>query len=117
MIQTSINFDLLAQRHSPTSVAAAEAIQPCSANLRGKVLAFLREHGGATDEEGIEATGISPSTYRPRRIELVRSGAVADSGTTRRTAAGRNAVIWIAVQQLARNEGTNANGTHQDHQA
>ena len=50
MTQTSINFDTPAQRHSPTSVAAADAIEPSAATLRGKVLAYLRDSGGATDE-------------------------------------------------------------------
>ena len=33
----------------------------------------------------------------PRRVELVESGQVKDSGRTRKTAAGRNAAVWVAV--------------------
>lgn len=51
---------------------------------------------GCTDEEGGLALAINPSTYRPRRIELVERGAVIDSSTTRRTSSGRQAVVWIA---------------------
>lgn len=97
MTQTQIDFDAPAQRHSQTSVAAADAIAPNAASLRGKVLSYLRICGGATDEEGIEATGIPPSTYRPRRVELWRGGHIVDSGVTRPTRSGRQAVVWIVV--------------------
>ena len=97
MTQTSINFDTPAQRHSPTSVAAAEAIEPSAATLRGKVLAYLRDSGGATDEEGMAAIGMGGSTWRPRRCELVVRGLVRDSGQTRLTKSGRKAVVWVAT--------------------
>lgn len=89
-----------AQWHSPTSVEAAEAVEPRAATLRRLVLDYLRGRGpaGATDEEGIDATGLPSSTYRPRRIELWRAGFVADSGTTRLTRAQRRAVVWIAAE-------------------
>lgn len=97
MTQTSINFDAPAVAHSTTSRAAAEAIQPSAETLRGKVLAYLRETGGATDEQGIEATGMGGSTWRPRRVELVVRGLVRDSGKTRLTRSGRKAVVWVAT--------------------
>jgi hypothetical protein len=31
---------------------------------------------------------------RPRRIELARRGMIVESGSTRRTASGRMAVVW-----------------------
>ncbi len=84
------------QRHSPTSVAAADEIGPALNDLQIRLLAFLRERGenGATDEEGIEALGWSASTYRPRRVELVMKGLVRDRGTQRKCRSGRNAVVW-----------------------
>ena len=84
---------------SPTSEAAAEGIVPRAATLRRAVFDFIRSHGqwGATDEEGIEGTGIVASTYRPRRVELVTGGLVRDSGRTRPTKANRQAVVWIEV--------------------
>jgi hypothetical protein len=91
-----------AQRHSPTSVAAAEAIRPATGRLRMAVLEYLRSCGqnGATDDEMQDALngtlGMGPSTQRPRRIELVEAGLVADSGRTRLTKAGRKAVVWVA---------------------
>jgi hypothetical protein len=93
--------DLLpkSQPHSPTSQAAATAIRPDANRLRAAVLEFLRTRGadGATDEDGIEGTGIGPSTFRPRRVELVELAMVKDSGTKRRTKSGRLAAVWIAT--------------------
>ena len=88
-----------AQQHSETSVAAAESIRPDANRLRAVVLDAIRRAGadGMTDEEGIAATGIVASTYRPRRVENVQAGKVIDSGKTRKTASGRNAVVWVAV--------------------
>ena len=88
-----------AQQHSETSVAAAESIRPDTNRLRAVVLDAIRRAGadGLTDEEGIAATGIVASTYRQRRVECVQAGKVIDSGKTRKTASGRNAVVWVAV--------------------
>lgn len=85
-----------AQEHSETSLEAAKAIRGETANLRALVLAFLVAQRGATDEEGIDGTGLSPSTYRPRRVELVQAGKVRDSGRERPTRSGRKAVVWEA---------------------
>lgn len=80
-------------------MAAADAIAPVAATLRRLVLEAIRGAGvnGMTDEEGIAVTQLSPSTYRPRRIESVQAGLVVDSGRTRKTASGRSAVVWVAV--------------------
>lgn len=87
---------LPAQRHSPTSVAAAGRAEPAAATQRRAVLDYIRGRGaeGATDEEVQTALGMNPSTQRPRRIELVGSGHVRDSGRQRQTRSGRNAVVW-----------------------
>ncbi len=85
------------QRHSPTSRAAAAAMASDTSRLRGLVLREILTAGGLTDEEGIDATGLSPSTYRPRRVELVERGQVRDAGRTRPTRSGRKAVIWEAT--------------------
>ncbi len=84
------------QRHSPTSGAAAIEIGPALNDLQIRLLAFLRERGeeGATDEEGSDALGWNPSTYRPRRVELVAKGLVRDQGKQRKCRSGRNAVVW-----------------------
>ena len=88
----------LAIEHSPTSRAAAAAIEPVRGTLREKVLTAIREAGGLADEEGIDRLGMPASTYRPRRCELVEQNLVADSGETRLTRSGRKAAIWVAVK-------------------
>jgi hypothetical protein len=89
-----------AQKHSATSKAAADGIKLLAAGLRGKVLSFIDSRGaeGATDEEISRATGINPSTARPRRVELVARGLIEKSGT-RKTASGRRADVWVISRQ------------------
>jgi len=85
------------QQHSATSRAAAIEISKKLNPLQLAVLAFVVQRGalGATDEEIQNGLTMNPSTQRPRRIELERKGLVADSGTTRKTKAGRPAVVWV----------------------
>lgn len=60
-----------------------------------RILALLRESPrGLTDQELQDALGLDGSTERPRRQELERSGAIVDSGTTRRTRSGAMAIVW-----------------------
>lgn len=94
-----------AQRHSPTSCDAAEAIVGRAGSVRRRVLEAIRSSGsrGLTDEQLQDALQLNPSTARPRRIELVELGLVRDSGRTRPTASGRMAAVWVACwpgQQL-----------------
>jgi hypothetical protein len=87
-----------AQRHSPTSVEAAAQIAPRAGTLRSVVLRALAAAGadGMTDEELQDRLAMGPSTQRPRRVELVQAGLVRDSGRTRSTRSGRQAVVWVA---------------------
>ena len=87
------------QTHSDTSQRAAVAIEPKAGTLRDSVLSFLRGRmdRGATDEEIQRFLEMDPSTQRPRRIELVQAGLVRNSGGTRTTTSGRQAVIWIST--------------------
>jgi hypothetical protein len=82
---------------SQTSMDAAAAIAPATPNLRARVLHMLRVQGPATDEEGSERLSMDLNSYRPRRIELVESGVVVDSGHTRKTHAGRQATVWTTT--------------------
>lgn len=82
---------------SVTSAAAADAMTPQLLNAtQRRVLAYLEEHGPATDEEIATGLGMNPSTQRPRRIELARRGLVIADGT-KRTTSGRMAVVWQAT--------------------
>lgn len=82
-------------RGSVTSAAAADSMDRSTLNrLQRLIYDYLRDcPDGATDEEIAHACGMNPSTARPRRIELARRGLVIEAGT-RKTASGRNAVVW-----------------------
>ena len=88
------------QGHSATSRAAAKEIASGSQSFKMRVLSFIATAGnrGCTDEEIQIALEINPSTQRPRRVDLVRDGAVEDSGRQRKTRSGRNATVWIIKQ-------------------
>lgn len=91
---------LKAQAHSATSKAAAQAAESVSPTQRQLVHSLIALAGerGLTDEEIQTASDLNPSTERPRRVELVDAGFVMDSGRTRKTSSGRNAVVWVAVE-------------------
>lgn len=86
-----------------TSLAAAERIAPAQGTLQRRVLDYIAGQGerGATDEEVQNALGMNPSTQRPRRVELADAGYIVDSGATRPTASGRQAVVWMATTRGA----------------
>jgi transcription initiation factor IIE alpha subunit len=86
-----------AVRGSVTSAAAADSLTPATLNaMQRRVYDLLvwRGETGATDEEMQAELEMSPNTQRPRRIELARRGMIVESGSTRRTASGRMAVVW-----------------------
>jgi hypothetical protein len=89
-----------AVRGSATSRAAAVSLPQATRNaMQERVYRFLCAcPHGATDEEMQQRLAMNPSTQRPRRIELVKQGLVAEGGT-RKTQSGRNAVVWLAVRQ------------------
>jgi len=92
-------FQPPAQAHSRTSVEAAKRISGKSQALRARVFAYIQAQGelGATDEEVQTALGMGGSTQRPRRVDLETAGMVRNSGRTRRTTSGRQAVVWVAA--------------------
>ena len=84
-------------RGSATSAAAADSLTEKALNrMHRQVLAYLEQHGPATDEEMQAALGMNPSTQRPRRIELARRGLVVEAGE-KRTRSGRRATSWRRV--------------------
>jgi len=80
-----------------TSIDAAKAIKPNAATLRRKVLDAIEAAGphGLTDQEIQDRLGMEGNTERPRRRELESAGFIKDSGTTRKTATGRKATVWV----------------------
>lgn len=85
-----------AARRRPTSVAAAEQIRPRRQSNASRVLAAIQA-GPKTDQEIAEHTKLTENSVRPRRVELEAAQLIRDSGTTRRTASGRRAIVWEAV--------------------
>jgi len=93
--------------NSTTSKEAAKEIEPHVPNLREIVYMIYSRPEGATDDEVCIVTGIGGSTLRPRRAELLatidRNGnpiepRVRDSGETRPTMSGRQAIVWRATK-------------------
>jgi transcription initiation factor IIE alpha subunit len=84
---------------SVTSAQAADSLTPATLNnMQRRVLELLAATPeGLTDEEMQRKLGMNPSTQRPRRIELMRRGLVAEAGT-RRTTSGRMAVVWMVAR-------------------
>lgn len=85
-----------AARDRPTSVDAAKRVRLRAPGYRERVLAAI-QHGSKTDEEIEAHTGLRGNTVRPRRLELLRALKIRDSGQTRVTSSGREAVIWEAI--------------------
>lgn len=88
------------QAHSKTSKAAGVSVAPKAGTKRGILLEFLRGRGkaGATDEEMQSMVPMVANTQRPRRVELVQGQHVRDSGRTRKTCSGDDAVVWCATE-------------------
>ena len=86
------------QQHSDASRAAALDNFPRSGTQRARVLcAIAAADDGLTDHEIVELCAISPSSERPRRVELVDAALVVDSGARRRTPLGSEATVWMVT--------------------
>jgi predicted ArsR family transcriptional regulator len=83
-------------RHTDTSLAAAEAVEPSSATIRERVLALLSDYvGGLTTDEAADKLGIPFWSVRPRFTELRRDWRIEDSGRRRETPrTGKQAIVW-----------------------
>jgi len=80
-----------------TSKAARASIRKCAPGQRRKILAALAK-GPLHDEELCGATGLNPSSLRPRRLELIQSGDVCAADGTRQTRSGRKAQLWTVAK-------------------
>ena len=80
-----------------TSRQAGQSIAPVAGTLRARVLDIIAATSeGLTDEEGCARTGMNPSTWRPRRIELLEAGLVVRTGV-RPGKSGRLMSVWGAT--------------------
>ncbi len=84
---------------SPTSRRAVRRVSMSATSVRARMLQLFASRGafGVTDEEGAAALRVSQNSYRPRRIQLVREGLLADSGRCRNTVSGCAATVWRAA--------------------
>tara|TARA_R110000824_G_scaffold163509_1_gene339262 strand:- start:619 stop:1020 length:402 start_codon:yes stop_codon:yes gene_type:complete len=82
---------------SDTSKDAAAEIAPHLGRLQALVFDYIESRGGvgATDEEVQDALGISSSTQRPRRVELIGKGLIKRAASKRKTKSGRDAQVWV----------------------
>lgn len=83
---------------TPTSRAAAEEAEKTATSKRMVVLEAIRQSSdGLTDREIETVTGFRHETASARRRQLVQALLVRDSGRTRKTPAGLEAVVWETV--------------------
>jgi hypothetical protein len=83
---------------SSTSARAARNISVRAGTQRGRVLADIAGHDGATDHEIARRLSMLDSSVRPRRCELVANGYVIDSGRVRQHR-GADWTIWTATAE------------------
>lgn len=100
MPQQLTMFDFAPHVAIATSFAAAREIQGDAANLRQRVLDYLKARGPSTDEEMQKRIPMAPNTQRPRRRELQLKGYIEPSGRCRKTKSGRKAIVWRLVHSI-----------------
>jgi len=81
----------------PTSHIASKAVRARAPRDRDRVLAYLKEHGPATDFEIAEALGGQQTSLGVRRGELRRMGLVEATGERRASPSGSPAIVWRAT--------------------
>lgn len=81
-------------KDADTSREAAEAIASRAPRLRGLVLRCLSLHGPMTADETAKQMKEDKLSIRPRFSELLRDGAIEDTGERRRNSNGRSAKVW-----------------------
>lgn len=86
-------------RGSDTSKQAAESVKPCTGTLRARVLGFIADRGeyGMICDELEALSGLMHQTASARVNELMKLGAIRDSGRRRKTRSGRKATVWVAL--------------------
>ncbi len=89
------NVIITAKKAHPTSQRAAIKAFPKSGTKRQKIYNAIKLFGGLTDEEIERTLDMSGNTVRPSRVSLVRDALVMDSGKTRKTVSGNDAIVWV----------------------
>lgn len=81
-----------------TSKAAADSVRQTVAHRRTEVLHVIRQFGPCSDADVQRITGLDGSSVRPRRVELLEMGLIADSGERGLTPSRRRCVKWVATE-------------------
>ena len=83
-----------------TSHQAAVSMREKAQALRIQVQNLIdrEQFQGMTDDEIKIETGLVSNTEIPRRNELMNAGLVHDSGLRRKTAQGRQAIVWTSTR-------------------
>jgi len=86
-----------------TSAEAARSMATAAPLLRDRVLALVRDWGGAglTADECAAQLAESVLSVRPRFSELQALCLIEDSGQRRKNLSGRNAVVWIVRENTS----------------
>ena len=87
--------------HPETAKKAAFRATPNSGTQRERVLTMLKKAwpGGYTDQEMETALRMYHSSLTARRLELREMGWIKDSGKTRETEAGLDAIVWVFIPE------------------
>lgn len=87
----------------PTEISGAEAGLPASGTHRRIIFDYLKKMGsrGVTSDECSRyldlhhGKDVSPNQVASRMGELLHVGLIVDSGKTRKTRRGGNAIVWV----------------------
>lgn len=80
-----------------TSRAARASVEGEVANMRSRILEYIRTHDGATRDELCDRLHMENQTVCPRVLELIRAGSIQESKDVRPTRKGRAARVLRAV--------------------
>lgn len=88
-------------RKSKTSKAAAKSVKPFLPTQRLLVVRTIEAQGerGLTCDGVEEITGLRHQACSARVLELREAGLIVDSGRTRKTRSGRQAVIYVVPEK------------------
>lgn len=78
----------------PTSILAAEEIEPHLGELQAAVFGYIRTRGRATCDEIEIVLKLRHQTASARVNELAAKKMIRDSGKTALTSSGRKAILW-----------------------
>lgn len=89
------------QRHSETSREAAIAIHGHKETQKERVFEAIRRHGPISDQGLAKLLGLPENSVRPRRVDLLKDGAIERCGEGR-TVRDRRCVLYQAVSGQGR---------------